>query len=373
MKLIISAIASVLIAIPATANTVDDAVTAFNTAMSTGQTTEQTAAARNLIDAAIANPDAENSTLLAFEGAWTLCRVSDCTGAVRGAEFAISRPATGSHPLMADRQLLAALANWSEDDTRRTRNRLNEALKSVAPRRPTRLSATAYERRYESRMSKERYESAASAANAAIAHLEPSKDSLPEHYVRARTAAIVAAFYDDADLELLEAITHLTGELGEQMLAAADRGAPPTWLQDAYWRSDAWRLVMETNFTRRRDKERAEEIASLLDSYQSPLSIWTPANARPLCDGTFDMTPPIEYPRDAIRQGRYGAVLLGFDISNGRVLNARVLAAVPSETFRAQALQTIRQWRWQAEQDSQNSACAMSRENVTVPIVFRIR
>ncbi|MEO1100376.1 MAG: energy transducer TonB [Pseudomonadota bacterium] len=373
MKLIISALVSVFFAMPVVASPVDDAVSAFNAAISSGEEADQARTARNLINAAIANPDADASTLIAFEGAWTLCRIDACNGAARGAEFAASRPATGAHPLMADRQLLAALANWSEDDSRRTRNRLNDALKSVAPRRATRLSATAYERRYESRMTKERYESAAVAANSAIEHLEPSKDSLPEQYVRARTAAIIATFYDDAELEHLEAMTRLTGELGEQMLEAATRGAPPVWLQDAYWRADAWRLVMETSFTRRRDTERAEEIATLLDDYRSPLSIWTPSSARPLCDGTFDMTPPIEYPRDAIRQGRYGAVLLGFDISNGRVLNARVLAAVPSETFRTQALQTIRQWRWQAEAGSENGSCSMSRENVTVPIVFRIR
>lgn len=373
MKLIISALVSAFLAMPVIASPVDDAVSTFNAAISSGQKTDQTLAARALIDVAIANPDTEVATLMAFEGAWTLCRIDACNGAVRGAEFAASRPATGAHPLMADRQLLAALANWSEDDSRRTRNRLNAAIKSVEPRRPTRLSATAYERRYESRMTKERYESAAAAANSAIEHLEPSKDSMPEHYVRAQTTAAVATFYDDAELEHLESMTRLTGELGEQMLGAATRGAPPVWLQDAYWRADAWRLVMETSFTRRRDKERAEEIASLLNDYRSPLSIWTPSSARPLCDGTFDMTPPIEYPRDAIRQGRYGAVLLGFDISNGRVLNARVLAAVPSETFRTQALQTIRQWRWQAETDNQSGNCSMSRENVTVPIVFRIR
>lgn len=373
MKLIISALVSAFFAIPVIASPVDDAVSAFNVAISSGQEVNQTLTARNLIDAAIANPDTEAATLMAFEGAWTLCRIDACNGATRGADFAASRPATGTHPLMADRQLLAALANWSEDDSRRTRNRLNDALKAVAPRRPTRLSATAYERRYESRMAKERYESAATAANSAIEHLAPSKDSLPEHHVRARTTALVATFYDDAELEQLAAMTRLTGELGEQMLETATRGAPPVWLQDAYWRADAWRLVMETSFTRRRDKERAEEIAELLDDYRSPLSIWTPSSARALCNGTFDMTPPIEYPRDAIRQGRYGAVLLGFDISNGRVLNARVLAAVPSETFRAQALQTIRQWRWQAEAGSQGGNCSMSRENVTVPIVFRIR
>jgi protein TonB len=58
-------------------------------------------------------------------------------------------------------------------------------------------------------------------------------------------------------------------------------------------------------------------------------------------------TPNPAYPRDAIRIGQIGWLIVEFDVlADGSTSNVRVVAGSPSGVFEAGALNTIRQWKY---------------------------
>ncbi len=86
--------------------------------------------------------------------------------------------------------------------------------------------------------------------------------------------------------------------------------------------------------------------------------------------GRFDMRPEMEYPRTANRQGRVGAVLLSFDIKDGRVSEAEVLAAIPNEGFAEDSIKTLKKWTWLVDKDADREACGLDAENMRMPFTF---
>lgn len=57
------------------------------------------------------------------------------------------------------------------------------------------------------------------------------------------------------------------------------------------------------------------------------------------------------YPPDARTRGVEGYVVVGYDVdTEGRVINARVLEAVPPGVFEESAMQAVSRWRFKAPQ-----------------------
>ena len=107
-----------------------DSLTAFNQAVETGDAAAIETASTNLMNDAIANPDDPDALIAAYEAALKLCDI-DCEAALPGAEFALGFPATGQHPIMVERELLAAFADFSRRSTGSTRARLETALTNM--------------------------------------------------------------------------------------------------------------------------------------------------------------------------------------------------------------------------------------------------
>ena len=100
MRRWISIAAIVLLAQAAWAQVSQDAIRAYNTALtSPSDRGAIITASEALMTEAIANPGEPDAALFAFEAAWTLCQIGECAHGRKGAEFAASLPATpDAHP-----------------------------------------------------------------------------------------------------------------------------------------------------------------------------------------------------------------------------------------------------------------------------------
>jgi TonB family protein len=66
----------------------------------------------------------------------------------------------------------------------------------------------------------------------------------------------------------------------------------------------------------------------------------------PKCAATWDQSPALRYPQVAVFRGLVGATILQMTTDEaGEVTDAKVLAAVPSETFPEATLKTVKKWK----------------------------
>lgn len=368
---------------------INQAISAYNDAVSNGTPDARTEAARQLGTAIMANPDREDAAVLAYEAGQTLCVYAACEGADEVAAFAAGQPLNSDAIRPGDIALLADFAAWKSDPDRKTRKALDETLAAQVESGASMLSLVAFQSRYLADYSEGDWQDAARSAGEAATHFEPFRNMVGQQWSDARIASITANFNDDPDTEDVLGMARHHVEIGKMSAAAGDEA--PAWLDDHWYMSDAWVMAMSAYFHSGggrtlgsrlkgpdpdRLDDRVDDITAELDEIEDSLPAVEPEagadNALPFCDGTFRMKPALRYPSGVANRGMFGAVIARVTVSDLAVSDVEILAAVPSQTFEETAEETIRQWRWKVETGKPGETCRASRENIVLPMVFQL-
>lgn len=392
MRQTIIAILAAITAPGANAQIPSEPIAAYNEAVNAGDASLLEPAALELTETAMANPGDDRSTLLAFEGAWSLCRIGQCEDAIAPAEFTLTQPETREHPVMQDREVLAAFATWADKQNRRNRKRLDTALEAVTNKTPSLVSLTAFQNRFAHDLQEGDWSRLEDSAGEAARHLEPIGDQVPQVWITARFAEIIGGFSLRRRDDQQEAMVHLEGELYQMYYGHEDgEDTAPGWLKDAYWRASAWRLAMSSYFASTDDRRTGSQIGGaqglsdrqideLLAGYMDGVDrVKTPADEadaedkRPFCEGKLIQKPRLRYPGKAAFRGQVGAVIVSFRFVEGRVSDIEVLASVPNEGFEDEVVKTVSQWRWERAETQPSEPCRMSRDDVIQTLVFQLR
>lgn len=96
--------------------------------------------------------------------------------------------------------------------------------------------------------------------------------------------------------------------------------------------------------------------------------------ALPFCSGEMVQKPAMRYRMRDVRKGRFGAVILGFELDQeGRVVNPVVLASVPEEHFDDRSMRIVGKWRFKPDDpDAVGVTCRLNRSNVIQPLLFSL-
>lgn len=362
------------------------AIRDYNAAQQSGDRSAKVDAARGLGAAALASPVESDTPILVFEAAQTLTLNGlDSETADLISWLAAESFPDGSAIAQIDVDLLVSYARWRDDPKRSTRNALDEAMIAVAGYEPTLLTLFVFQQRYVSDLESGAFQRLPKSALAAAEHLEPVKHVIGESWSAAAIVAHSAAFNrstrEDALYAMAEHYVALQKLHAEMHKEGADH---PEWINKQIHLSDTWQLAMAAYFDSlatdnrgkklRRD-ERLEAILNgapedvLTDARHDPVDPASPERL-PLCPGRFDMQPKMEYPSRAARQGRVGAVMLSFEIQDGRPTNAEVLAAIPFEGFADDSIETLNKWTWIVDEGVDQETCGLDHDNIRMPFTF---
>ncbi len=369
-----------------------DSLTAFNQDVETGDAAAIEVATTNLMNEAIANPDDPDALIVAYEAALKLCDI-DCAAALPGAEFALGFPATGQHPIMAERELLAAFAGFTAESTRDTRRELLAALNNIQD--PTLLSARAFMPLYADLASRDNLGDAAAVAGLAVRKLRPVRSSVLQYYLHAAETHATTSFLEAKTLESHEALVRWNAELRE-LKASVGSDDAPEWLERAFWRSEAW-LGLAGVFYSSTDKNgdgsgrfrrgdvtylSEDAVAAIYQEYSIPddfdvvLTGQDVANGLPVCGAIPRASDGLNYPRSALSNGDIGYTILRYDMDeDGYVIDesVRMLAAVPEGVFEEEVIDSLSDWRFRVTGDLRPPECYIQRTNIIHTISFSLR
>jgi len=365
-------------------------LTAFNQAVETGDASAIEVASTNLINEAIANPDDPDALIAAYEAALKLCDI-DCAAALPGAEFALGFPATGQHPIMAERELLAAFASFTAESTRDTRRELLAALNNMED--PTLLSARAFMPLYADLASRDNLGDAAAVAGLAVRELRPVRSSVLQYYLHAAETHATTSFLEVKTEESHEALVRWNAELRE-LRTSIGLNQAPEWLRLAYWRSEAWigaanafyaSVSDDGETTGRNGRERVsflseEEVNSIYGEYSLStefdpfMTVEDGETTNPVCVLRSNLRPRPRFPSGALRSGTIGYVLLHFDLDeDGDVISPSVVASVPPDVFDEMVEDTVSRWRFEVDDELSEPDCYFQRSNIVYPISFEFQ
>lgn len=367
-----------------------DSLTAFNQAIETGDAAAIETASTNLMNEAIANPDDPDALIAAYEAALKLCDI-DCGAALPGAEFALGFPATGQHPIMAERELLAAFASFTAESTRDTRRELLAALNNMED--PTLLSARAFMPLYVDLASRDNLGDAAAVAGLAVRELRPVRSSVLQYYLHAAETHATTSFLEAKTLESHEALVRWNAEIRE-LRTSIGLNQAPEWLRLAYWRSEAWigaanafyaSVSDDGETTGRNGRERVsflseEEVNSIYGEYSLTtefdpfMTVADGETTNPVCVLRSNLRPRPRFPSGALRSGTIGYVLLHFDLDeDGEVISPSVVASVPPDVFDEMVEDTVSRWRFEVDDELSEPDCYFQRTNIVYPISFEFQ
>lgn len=368
----------------------NDAITAYNHAVSNGSPAEKVVSARRLGAAVLQSRDRKDAALLAYEAGQTLCVFAGCDGAVPLADFAADKPLPADTVRSADVSLLSAYAAWTLDDTRSNRAALDDALDILQDADASLLTITAFQARYAADAAKQDWGSTAKSSTAAAMHLEPFRSVVGQIWSDAKIVSITSSFNDDPDTDQPLAMARHRVEIAKMRAASTPA---PAWLDDHFYLTDAWKMAMSAYFhsgggrrlgsrLRGPDPEKLDaEIAELeagLDGMSYATSdregqVSTAETDLPFCEGHLDMKPRLRYPGSAAMRGKFGSVIVSFSINNRRkVEDVEVLAAIPSATFEKTARETVEKWQWIVDEGVPGTTCRTNRSNIVLPILFAL-
>lgn len=353
-----------------------EVISAYNQAVHGGDLETRRAAASGAIEAARANPDDPNAGVLAFEGAWLLCKLGAPGDAIAGAELAMQLPAGDGPPLAADRALLLSYARWADNPRRNSRADLLEQLEAAVGREPTELIITAANQITHKDIEEGNWQRAVETSSVLALVSEPLSEVMPEFWAVSQLTHLVARFNHRPDISEQRDLTHLSGRI-EQRLAAMPEEARGS-LDTVYWQVEGWRYAViaylaSSNQRQLSNSEEAEILAAhRVPESAEPVETVAEEPELPFCEGTLDMTPRLRYPPQNARRGMFGAVMLRFSLEEGEVSELEILASVPIDGFREHAAAAVRNWRWVPEEDPQVAGCRMSRDNIVLPVVFEL-
>lgn len=375
----------------------NDALGAFNTAVQSGDNDAIISASTALMDNAIANPSDPNATVAAYEAALKLCERQACETALRGAEFTTRQPDTNSHPLMSDRELLRAYAEFAIDSDGSSRRGLREALEAVRDRDPSYLSMRAGHALYSEFVRRGDWRDAWRIASAEADHLYPVRSVVSEAYYGARQNAAVSFFYSEQTRESHELIARWNAETAQAISQVVDAGyAAPEWLESNYWQSEAllrladyWFYSYDTDNSLASMRAQGRRIQPMTEAQRErvyaeyPLSIpeelfffSIPEDQLPRCRGELIQEPELEYPNSITNfWAGVGVVYTKlFFEEDGTVSDVELLASIPaSSDFEEDTLETARQWRFEVAEDQERENCRLSLYPFVYNVAFYLR
>lgn len=374
-RLFAAALLGLLCQTNAAAQIAEADIIAFNRAVESGDAAMLHSAAVRLANAAIANPDDPGAGIAAYEAAWTLGRAGAWDAALSGAKFAASLPEA-----TAQDRLLLAFVVWKGKPNSANSRSLQRALDEIQPRTPSGMSVSAFREFYAAKLNTRDFAGAEKVARQAALHFAEGGDALRQYEVEARAIAITSRFNTTPRVGQLEEIVHLRGEL-RQMRREEGRGRPG-WIDDAYWQANAWQNAMQAYFMSVGDRGlRPGRLDEILAGYgaNSLQMEWVeitedslPVNRAPFCAGELVQQPPMRYPAGQAMRGRFGSVIVRFRLENGAVRDPEILAAVPMDGFRQEALSTVSQWYFRPSEDPAVTGCRLDHKNVVQELVFAL-
>lgn len=353
----------------------DQDIISYNSALQSGDSQAMQQAARKLADAVLENPDHPDASLLAFEVAWALCRTGDCAAAKPAATFASEH---------ADAPQAAALLNayiaWKVAPDRTNYKALTSELSKIEASPPTSVSVSAFRDVYVSALKTQDWLNLSKLAERAAEHFRLGGDPVPQFRTEAKLLAVSAAFNYAPRAAQLSDMAHLRGEL-RRMRRLFKIEHPdedyPEWMESSYWSANAWEVAMSAYFLSIRKKAISDEdIEEIVDSYVADLPVEPDdEDAKlPMCKGTLVQKPMIKYPAIAGFRGRVGSVILGFRFeSDGKVTDAKVLAAVPTDGFRDEVIKAVSQWYFKPDEDPATAGCRLDHDKVVQSYAFAIQ
>lgn len=278
----------------------------------------------------------------------------------------------------------AAHAAWTAKANRKTRKALDTALEAYdGP--PTTATVLAHLARVKEDGIDGRVSALRRSASAAADHIEPAKVQLPQQYLELRYIAAASLFNDRQKPDAMIEMAHVQGEAYMYQEASKEDDSA---FRDLHNNARAWGMAMEAYFNTRDESAPAySEIEAILAAYDADTET-TNAKARvgetskpdtgakrlPFCEGELEMIPKLKYPKSSLRKGVVGAVIFEFDHDeNGAVINPRVLASVPDEGFKDEAMKTVKRWSYKAaEHEQPGTTCRLERKNLQLPAIFEI-
>ncbi|MEO1660089.1 MAG: TonB family protein [Pseudomonadota bacterium] len=386
MRVVFLTIACLILLMPAFAQDLSAAIRDYNAAQESGDPAAKVAAASTLGAAAISAPAREDTPILVFEAVQTLTLNSAQTDTSELIEWLDAATFPEGGPIaQIDVDLLVSYARWTQDPNKASRQAFDEALAAVSKLEPTLLTLFSFQKRYVADLESGALKKLPGSALTAAQHFAPVKHVLGESWSSATIIAHSAAFNRSTEEESLYAMAGHFVEL-EKIHAEMHEADTehPEWVDRQRHLAETWFLAMEAFFQSERANTRGkavrreerldgilnwrpEEAARYPGAHEDELQ--TPGQL-PLCAGRFDMKPNMRYPSRAARKGRVGAVLLSFDITNGRVTDAESLAAIPNQGFAEDSIKTLRKWTWIVDEDVDREACGLDAKNVRMPFTF---
>lgn len=216
-------------------------------------------------------------------------------------------------------------------------------------------------------------------ASQATAHMEPVADIIPKQYLEARFLAAVAQFNIEPAPEAMVEMAHVEG----RTRAFEDQiGERPDWARSLEWKADAWGMAMNAYFESARESHPDEaEIQAILASYRADVASRNARAARslderglPFCSGKMIQRPAMKYPSGSDNRGRFGAVILEFDLDpEGQVIHPRVRASVPEGVFDEKSLRVVGKWKFKPDdRRAVGVSCRLERTNLVQPLTFAL-
>ena len=345
----------------AAAISADAAISEYNEAIQTGDDAAKIATAQILAEAAMANPDRSDATILGLEAAKTLCLYGDCKSARPVADWVSSRANGETGIVKAESVLIKAYADWKEAPSRSTRKSLDEALAPMVEGDLSSLTLAAFQNRYVADANAKRWGDAQASADAARRHYEPFKSVVGQQWSDAAMISIISGFNMTQEPE--DAMAMARHHVALSDLYDRYEGPAPEWLKDHFYRTYAWQEAMASYFQSGGGERQWSNLAEVDEQTlrANLAAIMRDANSLarvsasgegyvarkfPLCQGEFNKKPAIRYGGLNALRGQFGSVILKLSIKDGKVDVVEPLASVPLDVFKQRAVDAVSKWKW---------------------------
>jgi len=387
--LAVISLCSLALSAPGHAQISTNEVNAFNAAVDSGDARSVQRAAKSLLADVRKNPGDADSAVLSYEAGWVLCRIGDCASAVPAGEFLAGHPISDptTHPIKADRDLLLAYANWIVKRNTNTRKALDAALDNMDGVEPSLLSVKAFTDRYRIDQIGSDRNLIKESARAAREHMEPIGDFVPDQLAVANYVEAVAAWGGSVRSTDQMRMEHAIWQF--QILMQDENYKNAEGVADLRWQAEAWRGAMRSYAFAKRfgqspnkrvagtfpgmSPEQQQEVAALyLPKLQAARAKTAGENAGqlPRCVGTFN-EQPARAPRGRDQElGYIGSVIVGMDVEAGKLVNVRVLSAVPDDKYAKFAVEAFKDLSWKRAEEQPVENCTDSFKDLTFPFTF---
>lgn len=339
-------------------------IQAFNEAVDSGDKTAIIETADALIAAALEHPGDPQAISAAFEAGTYLCLSNACPRASAASPLMNGANTEDVTPALAN--LLVVYADWSASQNKTTDKAMMSALEAVAPETPTYLTISAFDRYHLKKLEAKDINDIRKVAELGAGHLKPVWNIVPANWASLELSAIAATFARSRDTAVIDRLAKLEVALYPYNLKAY-KDRPD--LVELYYQTYAWRFATDSFFRSRSTRNAGmlkaaddyveAETAKIFQAYDQTRE----RKGTPFCTGGLTKAPSPEYPGRAQSDGYVGAVILGFDIDEGKIANMRVLAAVPDRQFENAALAAMKRVEWYFDEVQKHPDCRRSRDS----------